>query len=169
MIDDNITPQPVLKIAGSDPRAMHYQVIADVHRQVVEAKWKARTTNTQFGLRPEIVIHLEESVAFLAEELLKLQVMFDSDFKGMVKQGIEEALVVTAEALKSTEDGTPEEMVAAVAKGLDEKLEETHPFPSSGVAPGLAEAGELPKENLFNVAPQEDGALGTAVPPEKKG
>lgn len=49
-----------------------YEKITKVHKDIVEAKWRAQTANVKFGLKPDILLHLEESVAFLAEELLKL-------------------------------------------------------------------------------------------------
>lgn len=100
MIDENITPQPVLKVQGDDPRAMMYQTIARVHRDIIEAKWKARTAKTGFNLRPEILIHLEESVAFLAEELLKLQTVVEKAAKdyriGIDKDGKAYRVAATA-------------------------------------------------------------------------
>lgn len=121
------TPEPgvpVLKIDGADPRAMMYQKIAEVHRQITAAKWKARQVGRQFSLRPEILLHLEESIAFLAEEVLELRAAFESDMSELVKDGVERALGLTAEALEATKAGTPEEMVTAVAENLKKDLEE---------------------------------------------
>lgn len=80
-----------LQIKGTDHRATMYKKIADVHSQVVEAKWRARTTNTQMSLKPAIVVHLEETVAFLAEELLKVTA---------IVQGIPEKLEETKRMLE---------------------------------------------------------------------
>lgn len=69
-------PLPV-RSKGTDPCAKMYGQIAKVHKELVEAKWRARTAGQPFQLRPEILLHLEESVTFLAEELLKLRKSVD--------------------------------------------------------------------------------------------
>ena len=61
---------PVLRIHGTDTRGRKYAKIADVHKQLIEAKYKALTVGAPYQLEPGIVLHLEESLAFLAEELL---------------------------------------------------------------------------------------------------
>lgn len=105
MTDKPTSQQPVLKIQGSDPRTMKYQKIADVHREIVEAKWKARNTAAQtgkpvpFGLTQKTLVHLEESVAFLAEELLTLAVTFESDLNAKIQAAVDHALgIVEARA-----------------------------------------------------------------------
>lgn len=72
-MSDKDTSSPVLPIKGHDPRTAKYEAIARYHRQIVEAKYRALTTHRPFALKPEIVLHLEESLAFLAEELLELR------------------------------------------------------------------------------------------------
>jgi hypothetical protein len=62
-----------LVVRGTDHRSQMYERIAVVHKQIVEAKWRSKTAGGQFSVKPEIILHLEKSVAFLAEELLELR------------------------------------------------------------------------------------------------
>jgi len=55
-----------------------YDEIARVHKQIVEAKWRAQSAGVQLQLKPVLLVHLEESMAFLAEELLKLGKLVES-------------------------------------------------------------------------------------------
>lgn len=68
-----------LVIKGVDRRSKMYDEIARVHKQIVEAKWRARSAGVQLQLKPVLLVHLEESIAFLAEELLKLQSGFEGE------------------------------------------------------------------------------------------
>jgi hypothetical protein len=54
-----------------------YDNIARVHKQIVEAKWRARTAKTSLSVSPNLVVHCEESIAFLAEEVLKVRAMVE--------------------------------------------------------------------------------------------
>ncbi len=65
--------RPVLVVDGGNPRAAMYQQIADVHRQLVEAKWQARTTKQPMQVSPKILFHFDEAITFLAEEVLELR------------------------------------------------------------------------------------------------
>jgi hypothetical protein len=85
---------PVLSIAGSDPRARMYQRIADVHKRIVEIKWRARTAKAPIQVDPKLVLHCEEAVAFLAEELLEL------------RSAAEDALVGSWEYIPPKQGGT---------------------------------------------------------------
>lgn len=73
---------PPLKVAGQDPRAMMYGNIVRFHQGLVEARHRARIA----GVPPKITnqdvvniaMHCEASIAFLAEELLKLGKLVES-------------------------------------------------------------------------------------------
>ncbi len=75
-------PIPALKVAGQDPRAIMYGNIARFHQGLVEAHHRAKMA----GVRPQITnqdianiaMHCEASMAFLAEELLKLGKLVES-------------------------------------------------------------------------------------------
>lgn len=103
-------------------RMKMYEKIAKVHKDIVEAKWRARTTNTPFGLKPDILLHLEESVAFLAEEVLKLQSAFEDQLSSAIKEGLGEALGMTAEVLENTK-GSSEDKALAAVRMLEEKAQ----------------------------------------------
>lgn len=72
---------PALAIKTNDPRAAGYEKIVAFHRQLMEAKWRAQTAGQQLKLTPhdivQVAIHAEESVAFLAEEILRLSVALE--------------------------------------------------------------------------------------------
>ena len=55
-----------------------YDNIAKVHGQIREAKFRAKTAGVKIQLQPALLVHLEESVAFLAEELLGLRSIVES-------------------------------------------------------------------------------------------
>jgi hypothetical protein len=58
---------------GTDHRSNMYRAIADVHRQLGEAKAKASLTKMSLQIDgPALITHLEASLAFLAEEVLNL-------------------------------------------------------------------------------------------------
>ncbi len=71
-----------LKVAGQDPRAIMYGRIAKFHQGLVEAHHRAKIA----GVSPQITnqdivniaMHCESSMAFLAEELLKLGKLVES-------------------------------------------------------------------------------------------
>lgn len=67
-----------LVIKGVDVRMNMYGEIARVHKQIVEAKWRAKTAGAPLQLKPAVLLHLEASIAFLAEELLKLGKLVES-------------------------------------------------------------------------------------------
>lgn len=81
-MESKSSKNPALPIKGRagtpevDPRATAYGDIAKFHASLVEAKWRARTAGVPAQLTvqniAEIAIHCEASIAFLAEELLKL-------------------------------------------------------------------------------------------------
>lgn len=71
------TPVPPLVVHGNDRRSRMYETIAKVHKQIVEAKWKARTVGTQMQISPMLMLHHEDSLAFLAEEVLRLTEMVE--------------------------------------------------------------------------------------------
>lgn len=75
-----------LKIQGSeDPRPAMYEKIADVHRNVREAIWRARTANAPIAPQPSLIFHSEEVGAFLAAELLKLSATVESQAEELAK------------------------------------------------------------------------------------
>ncbi|MEE9597961.1 MAG: hypothetical protein V3V96_14405 [Acidiferrobacterales bacterium] len=68
-----------LVIKGVDHRSRMYDKIAAVHKQIVEAKWRAQSVQgTAVQLKPEILLHLEEAITFLAEEMLRMTAMIES-------------------------------------------------------------------------------------------
>ncbi len=78
-----------LVIQGVDRRAKMYGKIAAVHGQIREAKFRAKTAGAQLQLKPELMLHLEESLAFLAEELLKLgKAVEDLSAGGLAQAGL---------------------------------------------------------------------------------
>lgn len=73
------SPIPPLPVKGADARSDMYATIAKVHRQLVEGKWRARTAGADFRFQPApVILHCEESIAFLAEELLGLRMDLES-------------------------------------------------------------------------------------------
>ena len=71
--DNDKAEGSALRIHTADRRGRAYTRIADVHKQVLQAKWMAKTKGGKLLLSPEILGHLEEAVAFLAQELLTNQ------------------------------------------------------------------------------------------------
>lgn len=73
---------PPLRMAGQDQRAMMYRAIVNVHQEIRECAHKAQIAGVQPGLNAkqivQILLHCEASIAFLAEELLKLGAMVES-------------------------------------------------------------------------------------------
>ncbi len=80
-----------LVIKGTDRRSQMYDKIAKVHKGIVEAKWRAKTAGVQMQIQPILLVHLEESLAFLAEELLALQGAFESELSIVMRQAMNEA------------------------------------------------------------------------------
>lgn len=54
-----------------------YDKIAEVHKRMVEIKWRAGRAKGQIVVGPDLVLHVEEAVTFLAGELLKLKAASD--------------------------------------------------------------------------------------------
>lgn len=76
------TPTPTLPIAGNDPRATAYGNIARFHANLLGIKRKAEITGIPLHITLEnlaaLALHCEASIAFLAEELLKLGKLVES-------------------------------------------------------------------------------------------
>ena len=85
---------PSMNIKGKDSRAKAYEKIAKVHKQVVEAKWRATTAGGQVTVSPALLIHCEESITFLAGELLQVRSMLERVLSAMPKEVLNEALGV---------------------------------------------------------------------------
>lgn len=68
------TPDPlVLPVQPHDRvRMRKYEQIAQVHRQIVEAGQRAAIASQPMSFDPGLILHCEQAVAFLAEEVLKL-------------------------------------------------------------------------------------------------
>lgn len=60
-------------VGGPDKSSGMYETIAKVHRQMTEAKWRARTAGVEMRINPMLLVYCDEAIAFLAEELLKLR------------------------------------------------------------------------------------------------
>lgn len=71
------SPEPALVICGDDPRAKMYDRIVETHKRIVEAKWRAQTAGKKIQLTGNLLMHHEDAIAFLAEEVLKLQLQVD--------------------------------------------------------------------------------------------
>ena len=63
---------PAMTIRGENQREAMYRKIAEVHGQVTDAKRMSKFTGRPFQLNMMIVVHLEEAIAFLAEEMLRM-------------------------------------------------------------------------------------------------
>ena len=61
-----------------DMRIQMYDNIARVHKRIVEAKWRARTCNQPLKVDPGLMLHHDDCIAFLAEQVLKLQAIVES-------------------------------------------------------------------------------------------
>ncbi len=79
--NDKLTPEadalPPMPVMGDDRVAPMYHAIAVVHKQIVEVKWRAWTTKTKIRFDPALILHCEEAIAFLAEEMLTLRSMVE--------------------------------------------------------------------------------------------
>lgn len=72
-------PEP-LKLpvhSDDDVRMKIYNEIGRTHKQIVEARWRARTAGKPMDVNPGLVLHCEQAVAFLAEEVLRLGVAME--------------------------------------------------------------------------------------------
>lgn len=69
---------PSLVVPGDDHRSKMYEKIATTHKQIVEAKWRAQTAGVQIQLTGNLLMHHEDAIAFLAEEVLRLQSQVES-------------------------------------------------------------------------------------------
>lgn len=74
----NDEPLPALLVTGDDHRAKTYEKIAATHQQIVEAKWRAQTAGVKIQLTGNLLMHHEDAIAFLAEEVLRLQSMVEA-------------------------------------------------------------------------------------------
>lgn len=83
---------PVMPVKGLDARSKMYERIVRVHKQIVEAKWRARTANQPIEVNPSLMLHCEEAITFLAEEVLKLRA---------IVEGIPEKLEETKKMLEN--------------------------------------------------------------------
>lgn len=83
--------QPRLVIASDDEVMTKYEKIAMVHKQIVEAKWRAKTAGGQIQINPMLIVHCEESITFLAGELLKLRALVE-DAAGKAKQDADSSI-----------------------------------------------------------------------------
>lgn len=72
MSDNDKTQQPRMTIETGHMRERMYKTIAEVHQQLVQAKWQARTHKKPMQLHPMLIVHLEEALTFLAGEVLRL-------------------------------------------------------------------------------------------------
>ena len=93
-----LEPQQLAMPVPDRRRANMYETIARVHKDILQVKWRAQTAGKQFGLLPSILPHLEESLAFLAEEILALQAAVEKD--STVEP--EPAMIVTTEEKPET-------------------------------------------------------------------
>lgn len=82
MPEDGSTP--VLSVKSDDPRAAMYDQIARVHKQLVEAKWRARTAKRPVPVSPAVVVHCEEAIVFLAGEILALRALVEKEEEAKV-------------------------------------------------------------------------------------
>ena len=71
-------PMPALLVTGDDHRTNMYDKIAKTHKEIVQAKWRAQTAGVQIQLTGNLLMHHEDAIAFLAEEVLKLQSQVES-------------------------------------------------------------------------------------------
>jgi hypothetical protein len=75
-----------LRVHGADRRGKMYAEIARVHKDLCRAKWMAQTANKKCAFSADnvlqLVLHLEGSVAFLAEELLEVTAGLEKEKKG---------------------------------------------------------------------------------------
>lgn len=72
------TDEAVPRIQTVDARGRMYAQIAEVHARIVDAKWKARTGMGPAQVQPmPMLMHLEEAVHFLAEEMLECRKMIE--------------------------------------------------------------------------------------------
>ncbi|GAI85844.1 unnamed protein product [marine sediment metagenome] len=74
---DEPAKMPPLLVKGADHRSKMYEKIAKVHKEIVEAKWRPHPPGTQMVINPTLMLHLEESLTFLAEEVLKSELRLD--------------------------------------------------------------------------------------------
>lgn len=109
---------PSLVVPGDDHRAKMYDTIAQVHKQIVEAKWRARSAKVEIQVHPNLVMHHEDALAFLAEEVLRLQVVLEQKLESAIREAIFQAVCASstpkgigamAEGLAVTEDATQED------------------------------------------------------------
>ncbi len=68
---------PPLRIKGTDVRAKSYQTIAVVHKQIVEYLKSSQMSGCPVALDARVVVHCEEAIAFLAQEVLELRAMVE--------------------------------------------------------------------------------------------
>ena len=78
-------PSPPLLVHGDDHRSKMYDRIATTHKQIVEAKWRAQTAGKNIQLTGNLLMHHEDVIAFLAEEVLRLQAMVERLENGKVE------------------------------------------------------------------------------------
>jgi hypothetical protein len=77
MMSDDL---PKLAIrTGTDHRSNMYRKIAEVHSQVTDAKRMSKFTGRPFQMSMMIVVHFEEAIAFLAEEMLRMGAKQETD------------------------------------------------------------------------------------------
>lgn len=95
-----------LRLHGADRRGQMYAQIADVHNSICQAKWMAQSAGKQVAFSAgdilKLVLHLDKSVAFLAEDLLTLQSANDARLTAL--EGIHEELLDSAEALEKPKE-----------------------------------------------------------------
>jgi hypothetical protein len=56
-----------------------YDQIGRVHKQVVEAGHRARMAGQSMPVDPSLVLHCEQAIAFLAEEILRLGAILEKE------------------------------------------------------------------------------------------
>jgi len=84
---------PAMPIMGDDHVGKMYTQIARVHSDLVQAKWRIRNTpkgQIRFDPGP-MMMHCEESIAFLAEQVLQLHVTIDK-LPGLLDESLKEAV-----------------------------------------------------------------------------
>lgn len=83
------TPEALkLPVQAHDKGRMRiYDEIGRVHRQIVEARLRAKMANQPMPLDPSLILHCEQAVAFLAEEVLKLGMLVETEMS--VRKSVE--------------------------------------------------------------------------------
>jgi hypothetical protein len=99
-------PLPALPVRSDNLRMAMYKNIAGVHKKMIEVVYQAKLTGRPPSVNAGVVLlHCEESIALLAEELLKLQAVFESELTGVLKESLDEALAMTEAVVEKNGKG----------------------------------------------------------------